>query len=156
MQHSVYPLGCCKHITVSFAGDAHAKYQDYEGLYIMEKSKHIDDEKIWKKHRPQNTGPKLSLRSSAPHNVDVWGFQDDEEDELAASIFDARVVRSKPVSNVNGLQHCPADYKEWVYWDDVAWKNAPDVKILCVTETTSKYNHSHSKRYLFMNMLSFQ
>ena len=142
MANYVYPLGCCKYITVSFAGGALTNYQKFEGLYIMEKPERIENEKIWKKHRPQDTAPKLSLRSSAPNNVDEWYFQDDD---LVASFGYAPVVRSKPVSNVNQLRHCPNNYTEWEYMNvpTNAWIPEPDVKVLCVTETTSKYNISH-------------
>ena len=136
------PLGCCKHITVSIA-QAGNIYQKYEGLYIMEKSEsingfRIDEERSWEKYRPQSSDPEVSLRSLAPNKVGEWQFKDINGDVP---------VRSKPVSDLKDLKHCPTDYKEWQYWDinpqDVTlntWKDLPDAKIICVTEaTSSKY-----------------
>ena len=131
-----FSLGCCKHIIVSFGSKARKHYEDYEGFYSMEKPAMIGDKQKWKKHRLHSTNPDYFLTTLAPEDVDVWLFSQDtnglEPD-----------VKSKSVSGVTELKHCPTDYpvNEWVYRSTKSnpikpWKQA-SVKIVCAPEATS-------------------
>ena len=129
------PLGCCKQIIVSFSENARKNYIAYEGFYSMEKPAIIGDKTKWKKHSLATTDPDYFLTTLAPENVDVWQFSKDVNGLNPD-------VKSKPVSGVSELKHCPTDYpvNNWVYRSQSSstspWKQA-NVKIICASEATS-------------------
>ena len=128
-------LGCCKHIIVTFGGRANELYKSQEGLYVMEGSTNIEDEKSWKKYRPALASPASKedyfLKSLAPDSVDVW--------KLVDASGNAK-VRSKHVEeSLSDLKHCPTDYTDWEYKStQTGWKEA-DVKLICASDATSMY-----------------
>ena len=123
-------LGCCKQIIVTFGGRANELYKSNEGLYIMEESTNIEDEKSWKKYRPASTDDYF-LKSLAPDSVDVW--------KLVDASGNAK-VRSKHVEeSLSDLKHCPTDYTDWEYKStQTGWKEA-DVKLICASDAKSMY-----------------
>ena len=128
-------LGCCKQIIVTFGGRANELYKSREGLYIMEESTNIEDEKSWKKYRPALASPASTddyfLKSLAPDSVDVW--------KLVGASGNAK-VRSKHVEeSLSDLKHCPTDYTDWEYKStQTGWKEA-DVKLICASDAKSMY-----------------